>query len=66
MTHTERTYLEINVSGENAKDDALGKITDFIEQNPSGKHLLGELVWKTWYPVMSKNVRKGLLIRRKV
>lgn len=31
-----------------------------------GKIENGELVWKTWYPVRDNNVRKGLLIRRKV
>lgn len=44
MTHTEQTFLEINISGENAKDDALGKITGFIEQNPGSELLLGGLV----------------------
>ena len=44
MTHTEQTFLKINISGENAKDDALGKITGFIEQNPGSELLLGGLV----------------------
>lgn len=47
MTHTEQTFLEINISGENAKDDALGKITGFIEQNPNSEKLIGCLYAQT-------------------
>lgn len=34
MQHTEKKLLEINIFGDNAKEETLKKITDFIEQNP--------------------------------
>ncbi|MCQ2317229.1 MAG: hypothetical protein MJZ85_11230 [Bacteroidales bacterium] len=47
MHITEKKFLEINISGENAKEDALGKITGFIEQNPSSEKLIGCLYAQT-------------------
>ena len=54
---TENYYFSNYVMIKHYKDISIavvGKIED------------GKLAWKTWYPVVGKSVRKGLLIRRKV
>lgn len=47
MQHTEKKLLEINISGDNAKEETLKKITDFIEQNPVREKLTGAIYVQT-------------------
>lgn len=47
MQHTEKKLLEINISGDNAKEETLKKITDFIEQNPVKEKLTGAIYVQT-------------------
>ena len=48
------------------KENTRKKIPPDCKSAGTGKIENGELVWKTWYPVRDNNVRKELLIRRKV
>ena len=47
MQHTEKKLLEINIFGDNAKEETLKKITDFIEQNPVREKLTGAIYVQT-------------------